>query len=47
MPPPEAMSPSQLPEYYKVRDEVKAILDGIQIKSPSTEEAVVTDLFHS
>jgi len=54
MPPPEAMSPSQLPEYYKVRDDVKAMLDGIEIKSPCTEinspcteEAVVTDLFQS
>lgn len=47
MPPPEAMSPAQLPEYYKVRDEVKAMLDGIQIKSPCTEEEVVTDLFQS
>jgi murein DD-endopeptidase MepM/ murein hydrolase activator NlpD len=29
MPPPQAMDPSMLPEYFKVRDELKAMLDGI------------------
>ena len=37
MPPPEAMSPSQLPEYFKIRDGVKAMLDAIEIK-PACEE---------
>lgn len=29
MPPPQAMDPGMLPEYFKVRDEIKAQLDGI------------------
>jgi len=28
MPPPQAMDPKMLPEYFKVRDQVKAMLEG-------------------
>lgn len=32
MPPPQAMDPSQLPDYFKVRNEIKTMLDGIEFR---------------
>lgn len=37
MPPPQAMDPAQLPAYFKVRDEIKCMLDGIRIQSECGE----------
>lgn len=37
MPPPQAMAPDQLPEYFKVRNQVKAVLDGIGTTPLDTE----------
>jgi murein DD-endopeptidase MepM/ murein hydrolase activator NlpD len=34
MPPPQAMDPSQLPEYFKTRDQIKALLLGEQAVQP-------------
>jgi hypothetical protein len=28
MPPPQAMDPKMLPEYFKVRDQIKGMLEG-------------------
>ena len=30
MPPPQSMDPSQLPDYFKVRNEIKSMLDGVK-----------------
>ncbi|HJW29326.1 MAG TPA: peptidoglycan DD-metalloendopeptidase family protein, partial [Saprospiraceae bacterium] len=37
MPPPQAMDPSMLPEYFKIRDDIKAKLDGL-LQRPVSQE---------
>ncbi len=39
MPPPQAMEPSQLPDYFKVRNEVKSLLDSIGTEQQPTVES--------
>jgi len=46
MPPPEAMELLQMSEYFKIRDDVKAMLDGIG-HEPCVDETVSLDLFQS
>jgi len=38
MPPPQAMDPKMLPEYFKVRDQVKGMLEG-HVPQPSADQA--------
>ncbi len=38
MPPPAAMDPGQLPDYFEFRDEIKAMLDGIIIDPTPLEQ---------
>lgn len=41
MPPPQAMDPAILPEYFKVRDQVKQMLEGhVPTLTPSPDQAV-------
>lgn len=46
MPPPQAMDPAQLPDYFKVKNEVKTILDGIHA-TPAVQHTVEADKVNS
>ncbi len=39
MPPPQAMEPKMLPEYFRVRDAIKAQLDGAGVVAPQEQQS--------
>ena len=47
MPPPQAMDPKQLPEYFKVRNQIKAMLDGASTEKVPAPTTNSFDLFTS
>ncbi len=47
MPPPEAMEPLQLPEYFELRTKIKAMLDGIDIHSDQMLSKDDCNMYHS
>ena len=52
MPPPQAMDPSMLPEYFKIRDQIKGMLEGgidydAMMDKKGTEKSAYFDLIQS